>query len=525
MNFRLVLPAFGLILAITALSFSGCDTLVTERIENTVVDSDLEIRCLECHKNDNNLFLRPHSQWAISRHSSGEHIDAASACGPQCHSHEGYISFFDSVNVTNSGYSVIGCFTCHSPHGYAYDDWNDSLVRILRGVDSTGTAILSDGSAYSLDLTDKSIMCVNCHMSPNDNTDPAGAATTDIFLTSEFGPHFSAQADVIVSKGGYLFGEAAVTASHKDALSGRDGCLSCHYGSGDEYNLGGHTFRLENIADGSQLISNCNVSACHTSNAQTEMIVHFDSSTAIMTLAASVDSLHNMLKSMNVFNASDNFRTDSAFHPDLARMLHNYLLYQQDGSGGNHNAAYLTQAIDISLQWFDSLAVQVAYSYDTTAICSAGTVTFSASWLGPVDSLQWDFGDTIVIVTPPDTIIAHQYDSVDVFDVSLVAFGPNPNNADTTTLPLLITVFAGLPVADFNAVPATGNVPLTVDFSDLSTAAVQWSWDFGEAGDADTSSLVEPTWIFTTDGTFTVTLTVTNPCGTHQIQKDVVVIP
>jgi len=79
---------------------------------------------------------------------------------------------------------------------------------------------------------------------------------------------------------------------------------------------------------------------------------------------------------------------------------------------------------------------------------------------------------------------------------------------DVTTSP-----FAGFsaPVAEFSASPTTGQAPLTVAFSDLSTGVIStWFWDFGDGG---TSTEQDPSHDFATAGTYTVSLTVTGPSG------------
>ncbi len=61
---------------------------------------------------------------------------------------------------------------------------------------------------------------------------------------------------------------------------------------------------------------------------------------------------------------------------------------------------------------------------------------------------------------------------------------------------------------DFTASPATGNVPLNVQFTDMSTGSVtSWLWNFGD--DSNTSSLQNPTHTYTRSGDFTVSLEVT----------------
>jgi PKD repeat protein len=57
----------------------------------------------------------------------------------------------------------------------------------------------------------------------------------------------------------------------------------------------------------------------------------------------------------------------------------------------------------------------------------------------------------------------------------------------------------------------TGNAPLAVVFSDLSTGAPNsWFWTFGDGG---TSTAQNPTHTYTTAGTFTVTLSIDGPSG------------
>ncbi len=86
----------------------------------------------------------------------------------------------------------------------------------------------------------------------------------------------------------------------------------------------------------------------------------------------------------------------------------------------------------------------------------------------------------------------------------------NINVADRT----FTVIQAGVaPVADFSASSTSGNVPYGVTFGDLSSnSPTSWYWDFGDGG---TSTLQNPshTYNTTTNGPFTVSLTVTNQNG------------
>lgn len=72
------------------------------------------------------------------------------------------------------------------------------------------------------------------------------------------------------------------------------------------------------------------------------------------------------------------------------------------------------------------------------------------------------------------------------------------------------------PVANFTSSTTTGFEPFVVNFSDLSQRAVSWLWDFG---DGSTSSLRNTSHTYRTPGTYSVSLTVTNPSGTNSVTK------
>ena len=83
---------------------------------------------------------------------------------------------------------------------------------------------------------------------------------------------------------------------------------------------------------------------------------------------------------------------------------------------------------------------------------------------------------------------------------------------------------AGTPVADFTASVVSGDPPLNVSFSDLSTETpTGWSWDFGDTG---TSSGQHPSHLYTAAGVYTVSLTATNPIGSHtRVMPKLILVP
>lgn len=71
--------------------------------------------------------------------------------------------------------------------------------------------------------------------------------------------------------------------------------------------------------------------------------------------------------------------------------------------------------------------------------------------------------------------------------------------------------------ANFTANPITGIAPLTVKFIDQSTGTItSWFWEFG---DANTSTLQNPTHTFNSVGSYDVSLTVNTPDGSYTKTK------
>jgi uncharacterized repeat protein (TIGR01451 family) len=130
------------------------------------------------------------------------------------------------------------------------------------------------------------------------------------------------------------------------------------------------------------------------------------------------------------------------------------------------------------------------------------TVTFTNSSTG-ASTYLWTFGDGS---TSTATNPTHVYTQAGVYTVTLTA--SNEGSSDTLTRTHYITA-TETPVAGFSADPLTGTVPLTVTFTNSSTGASTYFWDFG-----DGSSFIIPdssfTHVYTQAGVYTVTLTASN---------------
>jgi PKD repeat protein len=132
-------------------------------------------------------------------------------------------------------------------------------------------------------------------------------------------------------------------------------------------------------------------------------------------------------------------------------------------------------------------------------------VDFTDQSQGDVTSWDWDFGDGGTSTAQNPT---HQYSSAGDYTVTLTVTGSCGSDSEVKTGYIHVD---GPPVADFYGSPTSGEAPLTVNFYDQSTGQVtSWDWDFGDGG---FSSAQNPTYQYADAGDYTVTLTVTGPCG------------
>ena len=122
--------------------------------------------------------------------------------------------------------------------------------------------------------------------------------------------------------------------------------------------------------------------------------------------------------------------------------------------------------------------------------------TGAATW-------SWTFGDGTTSTTQNPS---HTYTDAGTYNATLTV--TNPGGSSEKQLPISVTISP--PVADFTATPGSGPAPLAVQFTDASTGAATWSWTFG---DGTTSTIQNPSHTYIDAGTFTATLTVTNPGG------------
>jgi gliding motility-associated-like protein len=155
-------------------------------------------------------------------------------------------------------------------------------------------------------------------------------------------------------------------------------------------------------------------------------------------------------------------------------------------------------------------------NFTSTIPCLGGTTNFTDATTNSPVSWQWDFGDGSPLNNSQNP--SHTYATAGTFPVTIVTqnlFGC------TDSITNNVTVYP-LPVANYVADTVCQGAPST--FTDASSFAVGWNWNFGDA--TPNSAVASPTHSYAAQGTYTVTLVVFNAQGcSDTIAQTVIVRP
>jgi len=192
----------------------------------------------------------------------------------------------------------------------------------------------------------------------------------------------------------------------------------------------------------------------------------------------------------------------------------------------NDTTYYITLSIANlcgTVSFIDSVLVHPTptsyFGINVNSGCSPLTVNFSNNSYGLPTSYLWVFGDgtsTTDSIPTPHTYFAFNNDTT--YYVTLISY----NDCGSDTLVDSVLVHPNTVNAFFNTNPTQGCAPLTVDFTNYSTGASIYSWDFG---DGDVSNQFNTVHVYDTAGSFTIQLVVTNGCSFDTVLAQVNVWP
>ena len=162
---------------------------------------------------------------------------------------------------------------------------------------------------------------------------------------------------------------------------------------------------------------------------------------------------------------------------------------------GNHTT---TSTVTVSSN-MPTASISVSPS---NTVCIGTAVNFTANVSSNTQNVSWTFaGGTPATSTDmnPSVTFSTEGDHL----VTLTAHnGSNSASANTTITVLPATI------ASFTS----GSSALMATFTNTSTNATSYAWDFG---DSNSSTQENPSHTYVADGTYNVCLTVTGPCGTN----------
>ena len=160
----------------------------------------------------------------------------------------------------------------------------------------------------------------------------------------------------------------------------------------------------------------------------------------------------------------------------------------------------------------------VLLSAQFTANPNYGTVPLTVQFMAtnvdsggnPIVAWNWDFGDGS---TGAGQNPSHTYTNTGTFAPQLIA----TNNIGAAVTGVGPEVTVAIPTIPFTATPASGVVPLTVQFTSTNMDSagnpiVAWNWDFG---DGAVSTAQKPSHTYTNAGTFYPGLIATNSEGSE----------
>jgi large repetitive protein len=152
--------------------------------------------------------------------------------------------------------------------------------------------------------------------------------------------------------------------------------------------------------------------------------------------------------------------------------------------------------------------------------CSPYVATFANNSVGLPDNYFWDFGNGNTS-TDPNALVDHVFTTglePSEYTITLTVSnecGSNTSEHTITVLPNQVNAF-------FNTPNTSGCAPYTVTFTQFSTGANTFVWDFG---DGNTSNILSPTHTFQQPGTYTVTLAINDGCSFDTSSVEITVNP
>ncbi|MES2838562.1 MAG: PKD domain-containing protein [Bacteroidota bacterium] len=178
---------------------------------------------------------------------------------------------------------------------------------------------------------------------------------------------------------------------------------------------------------------------------------------------------------------------------------------------GNYTARVTVDGVlhTIPVTVFPNPTVSLTSPANLSSFCKGSVVPFTASTSGGIGTYTFEFGDGTNETTTANSS-SHTYTNA-FPTLSTNVRIRDVNGCEKASNPIFISIINGPTAAGSVSPTFSCTPPLTVNFSNNSTttsSTFSYLWEFGNG---QTSTATSPTNVYTTTGTFPVSLTVTQP--------------
>jgi len=209
--------------------------------------------------------------------------------------------------------------------------------------------------------------------------------------------------------------------------------------------------------------------------------------------------------------------TSNAQHPKVTYSLpgnYNVTLTVNNAGGTN------TKTINNCIQVLDTIEAPIAnFTASNTLISEGQAVTFTDLSSNSPSEWNWIFeGGTPASSSEQNPTVV--YSGPGLYNVTLTATSEGGTNTIIREAYITVNDTLDAPAVNFTANTTTIDEGKAVGFTDLTTNnPTQWNWTF-EGGTPATSTVQHPTVLYSTPGSYKVTLTATNDAGSNSTTKD-----
>ncbi|HJW30139.1 MAG TPA: hypothetical protein VJ508_12945, partial [Saprospiraceae bacterium] len=294
--------------------------------------------CIDCHSNSQKIAAKMF-QWEHSVHATGGNYNHNQTSCAICHTSQGFIERINAPLVNGS--DTLGtrkpiqdplpqnCYTCHKIHTtYTEADWTNTQLEPVKLWVGGQTLDFGKGN-----------LCISCHQSRPYSPalpDPATGGTVNI-TNNRYGPHHGPQGVMLPGLNGYeVAGPLPYeNSAHSTVLANplKNACVTCHMGTAQATESGGHTFRVISEAG---VINTAACVECHPNANDLNALVD-DRQAQIDTLLV---HLKDLLVARGLLNETTDLAIPGSFEGHEAGALFNYKFVQEDKSKGVHNFKY-----------------------------------------------------------------------------------------------------------------------------------------------------------------------------------------